>query len=426
MNQPSILPPEPCFAAFAAIDWADQKHYWSLRPASGGVVERGILDNTPEAVALWAAQLDQRFGGQPVAVALEQRRGALVVLLSKYAGHLHLYPVHPFTLSKHREAWYPSGSKDDIKDADLLLEIVSRHRDRLRPILPETEDMRLLQAMVENRRRLVDDRIALTNRLEEALKIYFPQIPRWFDNLASELVGDLLGRWSLLRDLQKARPATIAKFLHDHHWYDPEKNDWLVAQIRDAVPATEDRAVIEPLRMMVATCLRQIVVLREAIQAIDREIAALASQQPDWALFRSLPGAGDRLAPRLMAAMGSNRDRFASAADLQCFSGIAPVREASGKTSRVHFRLACPKFLRQTFHEWAAYSRLKSAWAHEFYQAARARGKRHHMAVRALAFKWIRILFRCWRDRVPYSEGRYVASCSDRAASRTRPAVQNL
>jgi hypothetical protein len=152
--------------------------------------------------------------------------------------------------------------------------------------------------------------------------------------------------------------------------------------------------VIAPLRIMVAAWLRQIAVVREALQAMEREIAAVAVEQQDWALFRSLPGAGDRLAPRLMAAMGSNRDRFGSAAELQCFSGIAPVRKACGNTNRVHSRLACPKFLRQTFHEWAAHSRLKSVWAREFYLAARARGKSHHMAVRALAFKWIRILFR--------------------------------
>ncbi len=72
-------------------------------------------------------ELHLRFGQQPIAVALEQRRGALVVMLSKYA-QVHLYPVHPLTLARFREAWYPSRSKNDLKDADLLLEILTAHR----------------------------------------------------------------------------------------------------------------------------------------------------------------------------------------------------------------------------------------------------------------------------------------------------------
>lgn len=83
-NIPSI-PSDSEFAAFAAIDWGNQKHFWTLQPVTGGKVEKGELENTPEAVAIWAADLQQRFGGRPVAVALEQKRGAVVYMLLKYA-----------------------------------------------------------------------------------------------------------------------------------------------------------------------------------------------------------------------------------------------------------------------------------------------------------------------------------------------------
>src|SRR6516225_5714743 len=134
--------PEPEFAAFIAIDWADQKHYWSLQVAGQKGLQRGTLDHTPEAVEVWIMELHVRFGGRPLAVALEQRRGALAVMLSKYA-HVHLYPVHPMTLAKFREAWYPSRSKSDPSDADLLLEILTTHRSRLRRLDPDTVEMRL-------------------------------------------------------------------------------------------------------------------------------------------------------------------------------------------------------------------------------------------------------------------------------------------
>ena len=120
------------------------------------------------------------------------------------------------------------------------------------------------------------------------------------------------------------------------------------------------------------------------------------------------------MAPRLIAVLGTQRDRFDDASSLQCFSGIAPVTSQSGRQSWVHWRWACPKFARQTFHEWAQHSMKKCEWARIFYQQKREAGKSHHAAIRALAFKWIRILFRCWKDRVPYDEARYLRSVRDR------------
>ena len=116
------------------------------------------------------------------------------------------------------------------------------------------------------------------------------------------------------------------------------------------------------------------------------------------------------MAPRLIAALGTQRDRFPSANDLQCYTGIAPVQVASGKQCWTHFRWASPKFVRQTIHEWADHSRKKCAWAGAFYRPQRDARKTHHAAIRALAFKWLRILYRCWKDRVLYDETKYLTS----------------
>lgn len=405
---------EPEFAALVAIDWADKKHYFSLQMTGSNQIERGALDNTPEAMEVWVAELQLRFGERPLAVALEQRRGALVAMLSKY-GQLHLYPVHPLTLARYREAWYPSRSKDDVKDADLLLEIVSRHRERLRRLDPDTAEMRLLQLLVENRRKLIDERTALGNRLTDLLKIYFPQMLQWFDEVGSALVGDLLEKWPTLQALQKAKPSTLEKYFREHHCRHAEKIQERMDQIRRAIPATHDAALLGSAVRMAPVWARQIAVLREAIGELEKEIEQLAHRQQDWPIFDSLPGAGKALAPRLMAAMGTRRERFGSANQLQCFNGIAPVKEASGNTQWVHIRWACPKFHRQTFHEWAACSLPFCAWAKTCYDELRSRGKTHHVAVRALAFKWMRILYRCWVDRQPYREEIYLASLAKRA-----------
>jgi hypothetical protein len=122
------------------------------------------------------------------------------------------------------------------------------------------------------------------------------------------------------------------------------------------------------------------------------------------------------LAPRLLAALGSQRDRYGNADEVQKHSGIAPVTETSGKKTWVHFRWACAKFLRQSFHEWAGYSIAYLVWARAYYQQQRERGNDHHAAVRSLAFKWIRIVFRCWQDRVAYDENKYLAALARRGS----------
>src|SRR5215472_10396081 len=134
---------EPEWAALAAIDWADRKHFWRLAPAGSGGQEQGEMENTPEAVEVWATQLHQRFGGRPIAVCLEQSRGSLVCLLTKYP-HLVLFPVHPKTAAQYRETFCPSGAKSDPSDTASLLDLLQRHREKLRPLRPDTAETRLL------------------------------------------------------------------------------------------------------------------------------------------------------------------------------------------------------------------------------------------------------------------------------------------
>jgi transposase len=148
----------------------------------------------------------------------------------------------------------------------------------------------------------------------------------------------------------------------------------------------------------------------EAIREFDQEIAKLCRTHEDYPLFASLPGAGPVYAARLTAAMGTVRDRWTTVEELLCYSGVAPVMERRGKSMWIRWRYFCPKFLRQSFHEYAGESINHSFWARAYYMSQRARGKSHQAAVRALAFKWIRIIYSCWQTHTPYSEVRYLES----------------
>jgi hypothetical protein len=262
----------------------------------------------------------------------------------------------------------------------------------------------------------VEEKTAHVNRLIGYLKIYFPQMLEWFARLDTKLVCEFLERWPSLEELKKVPPAELRKFFRQRQGRHHELTEDRIQGIVQATPAIEDRAVIEAKGAVVQVIAQLLRSLLEGIANLDRKIAEAAGAHPDFFIFESLPGAGAALAPRLLAAFGSQRDRYDSADEMQTHSGIAPVTETSGKKKWVHFRWACSKFLRQSFHEWAGHSIAQSVWARAYYQQQRERGQDHHAAVRALAFKWIRILFRCWQDRVAYDENKYLTALAKRGS----------
>jgi len=182
------------------------------------------------------------------------------------------------------------------------------------------------------------------------------------------------------------------------------------------VPLTEDRGITLPCSTLATTLAVQLRQLLQAIHHYDELIAAHCAEHEDDDLFAQLPGSGPTLAPRLLAAFGESRDRFASAQEMQRYSGVAPVTERSGNKSWVHWRFKAPTLLRQTLVEWAGQTITRSAWARAYYEQQRAKGKSHHVILRALTFKWVRFLFQCWTQRAPYHEARYLLRLRDKGS----------
>lgn len=405
---------------WVGLDWADQRHAGQLQLADGPV-ESFVLEQTPAALHAWVAQLRHRSGNGRIAVALEQRKGAVIHALLQYECFV-LYPINPTALARYREAFRTSGAKDDPGDAALLLELIIRHRHQLRAWVPDTVESRTLQALCEQRRKVVNHRVALTNRITRLLKQYFPQALDWVGDLASAQGCDFLTQWPTLAAVQRVRPGTVRQFYRAHNCRTAAVIEARLAAIAAARPLTTDAAVVEPLSLAMQTYATQLRTLITAIQTFDDRIAAVFAAHTDRDVFASFPGAGAVVAPRLAAAFGTDRARWDSPAGLQAYSGIAPVTERSGKSVWVHHRLACPKFVKRTCHEFADQSIRFSRWARAYYDQQRARGKDHHAALRALAYKWMRILYRCWKERRPYDEETYLAALRRRGS----PLVENV
>jgi transposase len=404
------------FAAFVGIDWADAKHDVCLQAAGSTKRECFQIEHTPEAIDAWVTTLRTRFNGHPVAVCLELNKGPLVFALRKY-DFLILFPLNPLTLARYREAFTPSRAKDDPTDAELQLELLLTHRDKLQPLHPQSPAMRALEQLVAHRRRVVGDKVRITNRLTSTLKNYFPHVLQWFPDKDTLIFCDFLSRWPPLKAAQLARRSTLETFFRDHHVRSADVVAQRLHAIKAATPLTTDAGVIAPHALLVQALVNQLRVTLEAIETFDNAIAQRAQSHPDFPLFQALPGAGPVFASRLLVAFGEQRERYATAAELQKYAGIAPVTERSGKKAWVHWRLQCPTFLRQTFVEWAAESIRHSFWARVYYQQQRDKGKAHQAAVRALAFKWIRILYRCWQDRTRYDESVYLNALNNRGSS---------
>ena len=318
---------------------------------------------------VWIGQLMSRLNGRRIGVAIEQKHGAVVWMLLKYEC-VEIYPVHPQAAGQFRQALYPSGSKSDPADGELLLDLLVHHRDRLRPLQQDDEPTRRLLMLVEQRRHWVEEKKRHGNRLSARLKVYFPQVLTWFDDIGAAPVLDLLARWPKLERLQKAQRKTLETFLRQHRRTAEEAAAW-AKQVSEAVPAVQDSVLVDCYVLEVTALVALLKQMQTSIKEFDSAIAETSRRHPCWAIAQSLPGAGPVMAPRLLAAMGNGK-RYQNAHEMQCASGIAPVTVASGRTRIIQFRRACPKFLRQTFHEWAQHSMKSCRWARVYYDQLRA------------------------------------------------------
>ncbi len=416
MDLPSLDQTENDYVAFIAIDWADQKHAFSLQMAGHTKKETGTLEQKPEVIGAWMAKLRERFAGRQLAVAVEQSRGALIHALLSY-DFIVIYPLQPVTVAKFREAFKSSGAKSDPLDTDQILQILTKHRELLKPLNPDTEETRLLGRLVEDRRKIVDLRTSQIEALSACLKEYFPQaIEVLSGNLATRLACDFVKKWPAFDNFQQANDSTIKRFFYGHNVRSPQVIEKVLKVATSAQPLTTDPALVESGGRLAQTYAQVISTLNPIIEQYEERIQKLFSKHPEAYLFNGLPGAGPAMAPRLLAFFGTDRSRYATANNVQSFCGIAPVTKSSGKTKAIYMRRACPKFDRQTFHEFSRLSVVKCQWARNYVEYYTDKGKKYATIIRALAFKWIRILFCCWKNHTPYNDDQYMADLAKRGS----------
>jgi transposase len=404
-----MLNPHP-FDLILGLDRADKTA--DLHLIDTRSLERTSLtiDTSPEALWEWLLQLREQYPHARLGLCLEQPAAHLISFLETY-DWITLFPINPIMLQKFRETFVTSRAKDDTKDAFYAAELLLTHPDKLKAWSPEDSATRAVQQLVLHRRAVVDERTGLTNRLQALLKQYFPQaLLLCGEDLWRPLATRFLLKWPSLQALRKTKPATLTQFYHLNGSRSQPLLDQRLELLAKAVPVTDDRAVIDSFVLRVQLIARQLQLLQHTIATFDTRIDQAYSQHQDYPIFDSLPGAGLVLGSRLLGTLGSQRDRYAHSSSLQCYSGIAPVTKKSGGSCYIHRRYLCPTFHKQSFHEYAKESILWCRWAAAYYLQQRTKGSSHHTAVRALAYKWQRVIWRCWQNRTPYNDSLYEAT----------------
>jgi transposase len=385
---------------FCGIDWANDHHDALSIDDQGHQLGSIRVAHSPEGLSQLDAYLERMAGAQDreqIACIVETTHGLLIAHLLDQGWPV--YPVNPRTVEKRRA---PSGAKTDTIDAYVLAKTGRADFQDLRRLNPDSEQIQELKTLTRDQDALIQMQTRLVNQLTACRVTYYP--------VALDLFGQLQQRSTLafLRPyptLQAARAASVEELTlllkQTRYPGARQKAQQLVQHLQQ--PCLQANAVTmrTKSRLMLAL-VAQLEPLLTQIADYDKEIERLFLRHEDLELFQTLPGAGARLAPRLLAEMGDDRSRYDSASSLQALAGTSPVLFQSGTYQKAHRRLGCIKPWRNVMQQFAKPRTHQQAWAKQYYQRKRAEGKSHTVAVRALANVWARVLYAVWKTKELY------------------------
>ena len=405
------------YSVIIGIDWADQKH--DLAIFSIGEVDAKEIDNNPKILHRFFLDLCEKNKWRKIAVIIEKNSNLIMHILSSIT-LIDVYAVHPNTAAAYRDTFRPSGVKTDKIDALSLLDLFLKHPEKIRRYQTR-QKTDILDLYCQKRRTLVDDRKRVGNQLTASLKKSYPVVLELFkDNpVYAPIVLNFLGKWPDIKSVREAGARSIKNYFAQKS-SKMSKTEQRLKQIKESENFLDDE-MSEFYKMEIECLVLRLEKLNEIINKYDRKIAELYKTNEDYEIFNSIHGAGDALGPRIMAFFGNDRDKYLSAEEAAVRAEIAPVKVQSGKSEVVRRRYLCNKFLQQTFVEFANGSLKKSLWAKAYYETAKSRGKGHNEILRALAFKWIRIVYACWKNHQIYDEEKHIKQMTKRRS----PIVSN-
>ncbi len=395
-------------AFHGGLDWGGASHALCIIDGAGQVVVRLEVRHDAAGLADMAAKLKRVAPPADLPIAIERPSGLIVDTLVE-AGH-PVIPIHPNVVKACRPRYRAAGGKSDPGDAFMLADILRTDGHRFRPLLPTSDDIRALRALVRARGDLADQRIALANQLRSLLEGFWPGAAAIFAAIDSPIALAFIGRYPTPDSASRLGEKRLASFMAQHAYCGRRSPTELLARLKAAPTGlasdAEADAKGEIARALVAILERLVGEIAKLSSRIEHAVADL----PDGKIVMSFPRAGRICAAAILAELGDVRERFPTEDQLAAEAGVCPVTHASGKSRGVVFRWACNKNLRKAVTCFADNSRHASAWAADIYSRARQRGCKHPHAIRILARAWLRVLWKAWQNQALYDPKQHRAA----------------
>ncbi len=397
---------------FAALDWAKDHHDVCVVDQHGAIAAQFRFEHS---AAGWNEFREKmKVFPRQTPITLETSSGPAVDQL--LSGPWPIFPLAPTAAALYRQRKAPSGNKGDNLDVWSMADALRTDGHAWRALLPQDEATATLRALCRDEIALIEQRTALVNQLRAALREYYPAALEAFADWTAPSAWEFLLRFPTPQRLQSAGKRKWEKFLHTHRLWRPqtmEERLKIFAQANALVARPSTVAAKELLAVSLAKVLRA---LQAQIDEYRRRIGQAFRAHPDHDIFGSLPGAKEVLAPRLLSELGSVREEYPDAEALQCQAGASPVSYQSGQIHKCRLRRACNKVLRATVHLWANASRATCEWAQAYYERKRQEGHSHASALRCLAKRWLKILWRMWQNGEKYDESAHLENLRRRGS----------
>ena len=341
-------------------------------------------------------------------IGLENPRSRLVDFL---AGRGYIVVLtNSNAISSYRQSRKPSKAKSDGADAQLIADYAREHHKSLQCIQIPDETIRELSLLLEDRDRLIQQKVRFSNQLTSTLKEYFPQALDAFGSIDNKCTIQFLKRVDTFAQVKALSKKKLEQLLKECGVYRKDSKE-LFHQAMNKSEYHISQAVVKTKTRLKNVIVAHLGLLTQQIQEYETQIQNLMDDSPHGHIFKSLPGAGYILGAKLLV-MYSTRD-FNDATEAQQLFGTAPYTAISGQSKFVGFRRGANKLGRNTFQQFARCSIKSSPWANKQYVKRRNQGKGSQHAFRCLANTWVKITFAMWHSKTPYDERKHMASIAN-------------
>lgn len=394
---------------YIGVDWGDRLHQVYVGDEEGKKVREIKVPETVEGLAAIGRWLDEkRAESVELWAAIEKPAGRIVDFLLDHG--VEVYPVNPKAVDRVRDRYRMSGSKSDAFDAYVLAEFLRTDQVRLRALRPSSENAQELKMLCRDQHRVVRHKTRLRNQLTTTLKEYYARPLEVFEDIETEVALDFLTRYPTPAHLGALKRKDFNRFATQQHHLTKQRCEQLWEKLQKPQLGVPEH-VIRAKAQLVEVLIDQLRASIKAVKTYNHKVESFFASSPVAELAKTLPGGkSGTLVAAIWAELGDAQGRWESFGHLQAEAGAVPVTKASGKSHVVHFRFACNKQLRYSMYWFSFVSLNNSEWAKLYYRGQRDRGHNHPQALRALAAKWLKIIFVMWRDRKPYDEKFHLAN----------------